>query len=72
MENTLAALAAAAVGLQDEKRRNLDRMLANFAKKAMAVVDDQVALILPRDQCRVTRRSHENGIFLLAYSSPLD
>lgn len=45
MENTLAALAAAAVGLQDTKRRNLDHTLANFAKKAMAVVDDQVAYL---------------------------
>lgn len=42
LEKTLAALIAAAVGLQDKKHRDLDNMLAKYAKKAMAVVDDKV------------------------------
>lgn len=42
LKKTLAALAAAAVGLQKEKRRKLDDKLEKCAKKAMTVVDDQV------------------------------
>ena len=42
LKKTLAALSAAAVGKQSEKRRNLDSRLAILAKKATAVVDEQV------------------------------
>lgn len=42
LEKNLATLVAAAVGLQKKKRLDLDNTLANFAKKAMTTVDNQV------------------------------
>lgn len=42
LEKNLAAVAAVAISLQKEKRRNLDKKLENLAKDAMAKVDEKV------------------------------
>lgn len=42
LQKNMAALAAAAVGLQDNKRRDLDKKLKDAAKKGLSSVDDQV------------------------------
>ncbi|CBJ32504.1 GBP4, guanylate-binding proteins [Ectocarpus siliculosus] len=41
LQKNMAALVAAAVGLQDKKRRDLDKQLKDAAKKGLSSVDDQ-------------------------------
>ncbi|CAM9142812.1 unnamed protein product [Ectocarpus sp. 8 AP-2014] len=41
LQKNMAALVAAAVGLQDKKRRDVDKQLKDAAKKGLSSVDDQ-------------------------------